>query len=85
MWRESIELNTPEGYDVIFGMNYLFIPEENPLIHTTGTLAVDINSVWADVDYHCLGRPDGTNLFYDTIQIAYLDFPIAQIDIENFQ
>jgi len=82
--EESIQLNTPEGYDVIFWYELPFIPEENPLIHTTGTLTVDINSIWSDVDYIAWEGTDGTSLFYDTIQIVYLDFPVAQIDIENY-
>ena len=56
--------------------------KENPLIHTTGTLTIDINSIWADVGIIFKGT-DGTNLFYDEIQISYLDFPIAQIDMKT--
>ena len=61
-----------------------FNVEKNPLIHTTGTLTVDRNSIWADVGIIAWEGTDGTNYYYDEIQISYLDFPIAQIDIENY-
>lgn len=82
--EESIQLNTPEGYDIVFWYELPFITEKNPLIHTTGTLTIDINSIWADVDYIAWEGTDGNNFFYDTIQIVYLDFPVSQINIENY-
>ena len=81
---ETIELNTPEGLYDVYWKELPFNVEKIPLIHTTGTLTIDRNSIWADVGIISWEATDGTNYYYDEIQISYLDFPIAQVDIENY-
>jgi len=81
---ETIELNTPVGLYDVYWKELPFNVEKNPLIHTTGTLTIDRNSIWADVGVISWEATDGTNYYYDEIQISYLDFPIAQVDIENY-
>jgi len=81
---EYLELNTPEGYEIIFWYEIPFNEENNPLIHTTGTLIINRDDPWAEAEIIAWSGTDGTTEFYQEFQVEFLDLPIAEIDIENY-
>ena len=82
--EETLELVTPEDYNIIFWYELPFNVENNSLIHTGNSLLIDINSPWANVEQIAWEATDGTSTFNATTQVLFLDYPIAEINIENY-
>ena len=82
--EETLELVTPEEYNIIFWYELPFNVENNSLIHTGNSLLIDINSPWANVEQIAWEATDGTSTFNATTQVFFLDYPIAEINIENY-
>ncbi len=82
--EETLELVTPENYNIIFWYELPFSVENNSLIHTGNSLIIDVNSPWANVEQIAWEATDGENNLYSTTQVLFLDYPTAQINIENY-
>ena len=82
--EETLELITPDGYSIIFWYELPFNVENNSLIHTGSSLIIDINSPWANVEQIAWEATDGENNYYATTQVLFLNYPTAEINIDNY-
>ena len=82
--EETLELVTPEKYNIIFWYELPFSVENNSLIHTGNSLIIDVNSPWANVEQIAWEATDGEGTLYTTTQVLFLNYPTAEINIENY-